>query len=378
MRLRCIVRRLGRLIPARQSPRRVAVCVSAHGFGHAVRAAAVLERLHEIVPIRISVTAGCNRRIWPPSLAPLTESWTDGACDVGVVQSDDVTVDLAATGRSVDRWLRDLPDIVDREERRLRGAFDLLLGDVPSPVFEAAYRVGIPSVALANFTWDWIYAELGLGAAAAAASEAYAKATLLLEATPCAPMAAFGRRLGVGLVTRPPSRERDASRVGLGLGSGESAVLLAFQPASAPSVALPPRRAGRVYLVPQGWPAAGQRGDVRELPQTLRFEDALAAADVVVGKPGYGLIGDVEAAGARFLYVPRPGFPENAVLEEHLDARAATVALAANRLAAGAWEDALDAVEHTATPSPAEAGGALRAAQAIAELLAVDSGAGAE
>jgi hypothetical protein len=294
---------------------------------------------------------------------------------VGVVQGDDVTVDLAETAARLDAWLAELPAVTRREAARLAGRFDLVVGDVPSPAFEAAAHAQIPSVAVANFTWDWIYSELGFDEAAAAAAQAYARAGLLLEAVPFAPMSAFANRVNVGLIAREPSSRRDGTRAALGFVSPEeSLVLVAFQSASAPGLALPPRREGRRFVLPAGWPGDRLREDVVRLGGHVRFEDAIAAADVVLGKPGYGLIGDVEAAGARFLYVPRPGFPENEVLEAHLAGRAATASLAASTLANGAWEDDLAAVEAAPPPARSDTGGAARAATQIARMLEIDTG----
>jgi hypothetical protein len=342
-----------------------------------VRASAVLEDVRRLLPspsIELSVIGPCQRRVWPPELAAVTVQWIPEPVDVGVVQGDDVTVDLPATAARLERWLADLPATVRRESDRLAGRFDLVVGDVPPPAFEAASHAQIPSVAIANFTWDWIYSELGFAAAARAAAAAYAKADLLLEAAPFAPMPAFPRRESVGLIAREPS-SRPEARMAVGAREGESLVLVAFQPASAPDLALPDRRDGRRFLVPAGWPDRGLRDDVVRLAAGARFEDAIAAADVVVGKPGYGLIGDLEAAGARFLYVPRPGFPENAVLEHHLAGRAATASVPASRLAGGSWEEDLGALERAPAPPRSDAGGAVRAARGIARLLGIDTGA---
>jgi len=332
----------------------------------------VVSALGRLLPLNVTVLAACDRRIWPSSLSSCTEAWIPEACDAGVLQSDDVTVDQAATEARLRRWLDELDAIVAREGDRLADRFDLVLGDVPSPAFDAANSVGIPSVAIANFSWDWIYSELGLRDASAAAARAYAKATLLVEATPFGPMPAFRRRAPVGLIAREPSTRREETRRAIGVADAQSLILVAFQPASAPPLALPPPRKGRVYAAPAGFPGCGSRPDFRTLPLDGTFPDALAAADVVLGKPGYGLIGDVEAAGVRFLYVPRPGFPENAVLERHLSARPGTAVLSSEEMAKGLFEDRLVALEALGRPGRADVGGAARAAQAIAGLLPVD------
>lgn len=350
----------------------MAVYISAHGMGHAVRAAAVVERLCSLVPARVVVIAPGESTVWPASLAAVTESWQRAPTDTGVVQSDDVTVDFAATAAALERWLSELPAIRERETEQLRSGFDLAIGDVPSAAFEAAERAGIPSVAIANFSWDWIYGELGFGAAAEAAAHGYARASLLLRATPFAPMPAFGRTLDVGLVARAPSRARTATRTLLGTQGSTTLVLVAFQPWSAPSMVFPAARSDRRFLVPRGSPAPA-RDDVLLLPDGLAFVDAVAAADVVLGKPGYGLIGDIEASGSRFLYVPRRGFPENSVLEQHLSVRAGTLALAAADLASPRWQNELERIEAMPRPDAADFGGAARSARAILELLSIDA-----
>lgn len=338
----------------------------------------MLAALARLVPLRVTVLAACDRRIWPAPLVACTDAWIPEPCDVGVEQSDDVTVDLDATRERLERWQGDLGHVVRREVRRLEGAFDLVLGDVPSPAFDAAKRAGIRSVAVANFSWDWIYSELGFAEASAVAAAGYASAGLLLEATPFGPMPAFPVREPVGLIAREPSLRRTAARESLGVSHEQSLVVLAFQPASAPPLTLPPSRPGRVFAAPAGFPGVGSRADFRALPGAVSFPDALAAADVVVGKPGYGLIGDVEASGVRFLYVPRPGFPENAVLEAHLGGRPGTMALPSTQLASGAWEEGLAYLEVSPRPARADVGGAARAARAIAAHVGIDSGSNPE
>ncbi|MBI5503877.1 MAG: hypothetical protein HY899_03700 [Deltaproteobacteria bacterium] len=346
---------------------RIAVYLSRHGYGHLVRAAAVLERLAARMPVALSVVAPQPPELWPASLKRVTE-WVAAASDIGVEQSDDVTVDAAATGAALERWLMRLPDIVAEETGRLRRGFDLVLGDVPPAAFEAAAAAGIPSVALANFSWDWIYRELGFDAAAQASASMYARAGLLLETAPSAPMDAFTNRRSIGLVARRPAGRRIHTRARLGAGAGERLVLIALRPDSSSLLRLPPPLPGVRYLLARGWPGDRVRSDVTS-DCAVDFLDLLEAADVVVGKPGYGLIGDVVATATRLLWVARPGFPESAVLEAWLQRRSGSRRISAHALRSGAWSSDLCALLEESEPAPVDCSGAQHAAAALAACL---------
>lgn len=345
----------------------IAVYLSRHGYGHLVRAGAVLERLAARLPLRLTVVAPQPAHLWPPGLAAVSE-WICNSCDVGVVQSDDVTVDSAATGEALERWLERLPQIIERESRRLSRGFDLVLGDVPAAVFEAAAVAAVPSVALANFSWDWIYRELGFEAAAAASEAMYRKAGLLLETTPAAPMDAFARRCAVDLVARRPPGLRSKTRALLGAGEDESLVLVALKADSASLLRFPAPLPGLRYLVAADWPGDALRDDVRR-ESSLPFLDLLEACDVVLGKPGYGLIGDVTACATRLLYAARPGFPENAILEAWLKGRNGVRRVALEALQCGTWVQDLRALLQAPAPVAADLSADAQAADVLVRCL---------
>ncbi len=82
----------------------------------------------------------------------------------------------------------------------------LVLGDIPPLAFAAAAEPGLPSVALGNFSWDWIYGHLA--ARVPALAEAAARAARVVRARgPAAAAAVRGRPVGV-----PPDRGRAARR----------------------------------------------------------------------------------------------------------------------------------------------------------------------
>ena len=54
----------------------------------------------------------------------------------------------------------------------------------------------------------------------------------------------------------------------------------------------------------------------------LEYVDLVGAADVVVTKPGYGIVSDAIAAGTRMIYTDRGDFPEYPILVREMAALA--------------------------------------------------------
>ena len=79
-------------------------------------------------------------------------------CDTGVVQFDSLRLDEAETVRRAAAFYAGFDARVAAERDLLRSMRpSLIVGDVPPLAFAAARAAGVPSIAIANFTWDWIY-----------------------------------------------------------------------------------------------------------------------------------------------------------------------------------------------------------------------------
>src|SRR4051812_34754040 len=133
--------------------------ISGHGFGHASRDIEVVRAFHVVAPnVRIVIRTAAPRWLFDLTLeAPVT--WLPTACDTGVVQIDSLRLDACATVRRADAYAAALEDTAARDAgllRELRAT--LVVGDIPPLAFLAAHHAGVPSIALGNFTWDWIYA----------------------------------------------------------------------------------------------------------------------------------------------------------------------------------------------------------------------------
>jgi L-arabinokinase len=358
--------------------------ISGHGFGHASREVEIINALGRARPdlrivIRSAVSPGLLARTVtvPYELRP-------GPCDSGIVQSSSVTHDDEETVQSAIEYFGGWTSRVEAEVRDLGDTRPaVLVGDIPPVAFEVGVRVGAPSIAISNFTWDWIY-ETHPGMTDAAPwllpliREAYGNASLALELPFSGGFEVFPRRQSLPLVARQPTRTRADTRAHFGLPPDRPAVLLSFGGYGLPELDLrevdcrdgwtvvttdritpqgPPVPEGVAYVVESAFVGSG-----------FRYEDLVAAADVVLTKPGYGIVAECVATGTAMLYTSRGHFREYDVLVEGLRRFARSRFLPQADLFAGRWRDALDALMRQPPPTERMAtDGAAMAARLISD-----------
>jgi len=360
----------------------LAVYVSGHGFGHSTRTAEVLREVRARAPalpivIRTSAPAFLFDGVIAPPLSVCRVE-----CDVGLVQHDALAIDEGATVAAWRGFMEGWHDRVAGEAAWLRreGA-RLVLGDIPPLAFAAAAEAEVPSVALGNFSWDWIYAHIAarepiLLEAAAWASDAYARADLLLRLPFAGDLSAFRRIEDVPLVARKPKVRKAEARERLKL-DGRPAVLLSFGGLGLPGL----QAAGFGSLTGYQVLLAGQALD-GSVPANLRrldtpallaagleYPDVVGAVDVVVTKPGYGIVTDCVGAGTRLVYTDRGDFPEYPIMVAEMS-RYLPAAFASNEeVREGRLRRALEAVQAQAFPAPPRTDGAAVAALKLLDRL---------
>ena len=300
-------------------------------------------------------------------------------CDVGLVQCDALVIDLPATVEACRAFAASWPARVESEARWLRDSgAGLVLGDVPPLAFAAAQAAGVQSVALANFSWDWIYGHLAgreprLAAAADQAKAAYASSSLLLRLPFAGDLRAFPRVEDLPIVARRPRLEAEEARRRLDLGV-RPVVLLSFggigfrSPASGSLGQL----SDFDFLVeaPDGGAPRNVHAvdDARLGALGLGYEDLVAAADVVVTKPGYGIVTDAIAGRTRIVYTDRGDFPEYAVLVAEMPRYVPAVHVSNDDLRTGRLGEAIRGVLGLPFPDPPRLDGAKVAACRLLEF----------
>jgi len=350
--------------------------VSGHGFGHATRTACVLRALRERAPdVPLAVVTSAPESLFRAALpGPFTYRRLE--CDVGLAQKDALSIDEAETARRfavfASRWAETVAGEADF--LRASGA-QVVLGDIPPLAFAAAAGAGLPGVGLANFSWDWIYRHAARRApelltAAEHCASAYARAALLLRLPFAGDLGAFPHIEDVPLVARRPRVVKAEARRRLGL-DPRPAVLVSFGGIGLsgfrPSVLAPLR--DFQFLVPEEGedlpPNVQVIGGPRLSALGLGYEDVVGAADVVVTKPGYGIVTDAISARTRLIYTDRGDFPEYPILVEGMKSYLPTAYVTNDDLRAGRLETAVRRVFDTPFPPPPDLSGAARAAETL-------------
>jgi L-arabinokinase len=300
----------------------VALAVSGHGYGHAVRSAEVARALLG-QGARVVVRSDAPRWLFPEGVEWLpSHSWP---LDIGVVQHDGLELDVDATRCRWREFARDFEARAREEAQLLREAsVDVVVGDIPPLAFAAAARAGVPSLAVTNFTWDWIYAIWpDFEDIVANVRTGYACADRLLRlplhATDADAFSAFKSIEDVPLIARRASRSREDVRRAFGWTTSQMLVLLSFGGFDVRGLDLSRLAAWPEYTFVLLQAEAPLPANVVALNETLPdYVSLLAACDAVVTKPGYGIVADCLANHVPVLFTDRGPFREYDVLADGL------------------------------------------------------------
>lgn len=339
----------------------IAFYISGHGFGHATRSFEVIRALQRLAPdSRVIIRSDVPRWFVERSLG-VSVTLSPAHTDTGIVQVDSIELDEEQTARQAGAFYERFDRRVSIEVAWLHEVnADIVVGDVPPLAFAAACAAGLPSIAIANFTWDWIY-EIYPGFARLAPraipiiQRAYASTTLALRLPFAGGFDTMPAISDIPLIARRSVRERAGTRQALALDSHRPAVLVSFgghgthvpferivdesditlivtdheaASAVAPAVADRLRRFSGDDLAARG----------------LRYEDLVAAADCVVSKPGYGIVSECVANGVPLLYTSRGRFAEYDVMVDQMSKALCTEYIAQEDLRAGRWGAAIAAL----------------------------------
>jgi hypothetical protein len=354
---------------------RLGCCVSAHGFGHAARTAAVLQALAQLTPVHCTVVSQVVPWFFRNSL-PCPFIQYPWPVDVGLVQQSALREDLPATVRALAKFYPLRQEQVARVAAVFAGC-DLVLCDIAPLGIAAARQAGVPSVLLENFTWDWLY-EGYLEECAefrpflSCLRELYQQADYHIQATPlCAPgpcdllAGPIARRIRTG---RAEVRER------LKVAAGQRLVLISLGGLGMTGVCLrlPDNGGDTLYLVADRGGNGQKRKHILFIPpdSSLDHPNLVAACDAVIGKVGYSTLAEVYRAQVPFGYIRRQGFRESEPLAGFIRQEMAGLEISEKDLAAGGLAELLPELFALAPPPCRLPDGSKQCAEFLAALPA--------
>ena len=303
---------------------RIAFFISPHGFGHAARAAAVMEALNAQHPdMRLDLFTTVPERFFRDSLKGLFQ-YHPCVADVGFRQTSPLEFDVAATRSAVEAYISRAEQEAELLADQLKeSGCTTVVCDISPLSLMAAERAALPSVLVENFTWDWLYEPLmaqdpGFVPIVEWMRTRFAGADQRVQARPrCEPLAESD--LVVPPISRRPRRERPDVRAELEVDANVPLVLITMGGVSQPLFFLAElRRRDDVTFVVTGSEQTGRDANLRLFENAGRIflPDLIQASDLVVAKLGYGTLAEVWAAGRPLGYVGRSGFRETGPLKD--------------------------------------------------------------
>lgn len=326
-------------------PKRIAYFVSPHGFGHAARAAAVINAVQELNPaIRFEIFTQVPHWFFQQSLGG---SFGYHACltDIGLVQTTALVEDLPATIERLNEFLPFPPELRHSLAATVRELnCELVLCDIAPLGIAVAQAAERPSILLENFTWDWIYEGYGdwrepLAPHIDYLRELFESADYRIQLEPiCARRPA---ELYTHPVSRKPATPADQIRHALGLPAEAQVVLISMGgiPDQYPFLNCLQDYRDIHFVIPGARTEVERRANLILLPHASDFyhPDLVNAADAVISKLGYSTVAEVYHAGLPFGYLTRAQFRESGELATFVEQHMKGLALPPAEFHTGEW-----------------------------------------
>jgi len=355
----------------------VAYFVSAHGLGHAARAAAVMAAVHRADPgVRFEIFTTIPDWFFDDCL-PGPFACHTLQTDVGLVQKSPLKEDLPATLAALDAFYPLDGERVQSASVRIgRLGCRLVICDIAPLGIAVARRAGLPSVLIENFTWDWIYGAYPdfspqLRPHADYLRELFGAADYHIQTEPvCAPGEAD---LTAAPISRPFRHAVGSTRRQLSVPADQTLVVLTLGGTAASSGRLKTDGLPEdVFLVVPG--SADQitrTGSILRLPPNsgIYHPDLIRAADAVIGKAGYSTLAEVYQADVPFGCVSRAAFREAPILEAFAREQLRSLNVPPASLSDGSWVEIVPALAALPASGTRPVNGALAVAEFVKGIL---------
>ena len=328
-----------------QQTRNIAYFISPHGFGHAARASAVMEALHEI-------NHGINFEIFTTvpdwffkGLLSGNSGYHNLVTDIGLVQKTPLKSDITETVRRLDLFLPfDSSTVNHLSESIIEKNCVLVACDIAPMGIEVAKKAGVPSVLIENFTWDWLYGNYveensGLRKHIEYLRGIFSRADFHVQTKPvCRPVNADlttlpvsrGFKKPAGIIRKMLKIPERMKVMTITMGGIQEEITFLKKLAALKDI---------FFIIPGSVDEPVKLDNVLQLPQHSDFfhPDLLNASDAVIGKVGYSTLSEVYYAGVPFGYIARKNFRESESLVAYIKRHMPGMPIDEDSFYSGGW-----------------------------------------
>lgn len=310
-----VERRLNHII------KKICFYISDHGYGHASRDIAIIRHLQKNLDVEIVVKTSRPFNFVKRSLSDI--KLIECHNDEGVILEDNYPkVDKIRTLPLFERWVENWENYIHKEKNFCReNNIDLIISDIAPQPFLVSKEIGIPSVAISNFSWHSVFSHIfGNNELTKRLEEAYRCATFACVLPFAEPMKVFRKRIPVSLVSRDITVSRLDFRSSLGIKEGEKLIYVGLGKSmdekilsnlseiNDPNIRL---------LLPSGVRLNSGR-NIRIPEEYTETQNYLEMCDLIVSKTGYSTISEGIRGNVPLFLFNREGFYEDIFLEKEL------------------------------------------------------------
>ncbi|WP_342359604.1 hypothetical protein [Terrarubrum flagellatum] len=296
--------------------------ISAHGLGHLAQAGPVIEQFATRRPAcDLTVRTGLDREILQRRIAA-PFSYQRSEDDFGLVMATSFVVDRPATARRYVELHARFDRAVDAlAAKMLTARVDMVVANVGYLSLAAAQRAGLRNLAFSSINWrdvvrHYCANEPGVGPVLIEMEACYRRCDAFLRLVPGTAMGEFETTPVDSLVVSVGADRRRELRARLGLGPEQIAIAFSFTDGERqPPPSFSAADARNILCVgPRIW--AGRPAWISFEEAGLPFVDLVRSVDLIVAKPGYGIVTEAACAGAPTLLLPRDDWPETSATSE--------------------------------------------------------------
>lgn len=297
------------------------LAITSHGFGHAVRASSVAAAIQELCPEILLVLVTTAPRWLLETYIPGEFIHRPRTLDVGVIQSDSLTMDQEATLEKLQQVRKSANSIIAGEVNFIRtNRVGLILADIPPLAANIAKAAEVPCWMMSNFGWDFIYRDWGGNFMEVAdwIGECYGKCDRLFRLPLNEPMSAFSKITDVGLTGGNPRYNSQQLRSMFSITTPpERTILLTFGGLNLQKIPY--------HILSQfpNWQFITFDNQAPILPNLLKISgkdyrpvEFMPLCGRVISKPGYSTFAEALRLGIPIVSLTREGFAESPLLLE--------------------------------------------------------------